>query len=52
MRMTIDIKENEAKQNRYLTDKFAEIIKAMGANRSRRPTGPRPTTSRRIRRRI
>jgi gluconate 2-dehydrogenase alpha chain len=31
MRMTIDIKDNEAKQNRYLTDKFAEIIKAMGA---------------------
>jgi gluconate 2-dehydrogenase alpha chain len=29
--MTIDIKENEAKQNRFLTDKFAEIIKAMGA---------------------
>ena len=32
MRMTIDMKENEVKQNRFLTDKFAEIIKAMGAS--------------------
>jgi gluconate 2-dehydrogenase alpha chain len=32
MRMTIDLHENEVKQNRFLTDKFAEIIKAMGAN--------------------
>jgi gluconate 2-dehydrogenase alpha chain len=32
MRMTIDLKENEVKQNRFLTDKFAEIIKAMGAD--------------------
>ena len=32
MRMTIDFHENEIKQNAYLTDKFAEIIKAMGAN--------------------
>jgi len=30
--MTIDLKENEVKQNRFLTDKFADIIKAMGAN--------------------
>jgi gluconate 2-dehydrogenase alpha chain len=32
MRMTIDFHENELKQNRFLTDKFAEIIKAMGAD--------------------
>jgi gluconate 2-dehydrogenase alpha chain len=32
MRMTIDLHENELKQNRFLVDKFAEIIKAMGAN--------------------
>jgi gluconate 2-dehydrogenase alpha chain len=32
MRMTIDFHDNELKQNAYLTDKFAEIIKAMGAN--------------------
>ena len=31
MRMTIDFHDNELKQNRFLTDKFAEIIKAMGA---------------------
>ena len=31
MRMTIDFHENEIKQNKFLTDKFAEIIKAMGA---------------------
>jgi gluconate 2-dehydrogenase alpha chain len=31
MRMTIDFHDNEIKQNAYLTDKFAEIIKAMGA---------------------
>jgi hypothetical protein len=31
MRMTIDLHENELKQNRFLVDKFAEIIKAMGA---------------------
>src|SRR6202166_2059423 len=31
MRMTIDFHENELKQNAYLTDKFAEIIKARGA---------------------
>jgi len=29
--MTVDFHENELKQNRFLTDKFAEIIKAMGA---------------------
>jgi gluconate 2-dehydrogenase alpha chain len=29
--MTIDFHDNELKQNRFLTDKFAEIIKAMGA---------------------
>ena len=33
MRMTIDLKENELKQNKFLTDKFAEIIKAMGAQK-------------------
>src|SRR6266478_2136935 len=32
MRMTVDFHENEVKQNRFLVDKFAEIIKAMGAN--------------------
>jgi gluconate 2-dehydrogenase alpha chain len=31
MRMTIDFHDNEIKQNAYLTDKFAGIIKAMGA---------------------
>jgi gluconate 2-dehydrogenase alpha chain len=31
MRMTIDFHENELKQNRFLTDKFGEIIRAMGA---------------------
>ena len=31
MRMTIDFHDNEIKQNAYLTDKFAAIIKAMGA---------------------
>jgi gluconate 2-dehydrogenase alpha chain len=31
MRMTIDFHDNELKQNRFVTDKFAEIIKAMGA---------------------
>jgi gluconate 2-dehydrogenase alpha chain len=31
MRMTIDLHDNEIKQNRFLTDKFAEIIQAMGA---------------------
>jgi gluconate 2-dehydrogenase alpha chain len=32
MRMTIDFHDNEVKQNAFLTDKFAEIIQAMGAN--------------------
>jgi gluconate 2-dehydrogenase alpha chain len=32
MRITMDFHENELKQNRFLTDKFAEIIKAMGAD--------------------
>ena len=31
MRMTIDFHDNELKQNRFITDKYAEIIKAMGA---------------------
>src|ERR1700729_3090067 len=31
VRITIDFHENEIKQNAYLTDKFSEIIKAMGA---------------------
>ena len=30
--MTVDFHENEVKQNRFLVDKFAEIIKAMGAS--------------------
>jgi gluconate 2-dehydrogenase alpha chain len=29
--MTIDLHDNELKQNRLLTDKFGEIIQAMGA---------------------
>jgi gluconate 2-dehydrogenase alpha chain len=33
MRITMDLKDNEIKQNKYLTDKFAEIIKAMGADK-------------------
>jgi gluconate 2-dehydrogenase alpha chain len=31
MRMTIDFHDNELKQNRFITDKYAEVIKAMGA---------------------
>jgi gluconate 2-dehydrogenase alpha chain len=31
MRMTIDLHDNEVKQNKFLTDKFAEVIQAMGA---------------------
>jgi gluconate 2-dehydrogenase alpha chain len=30
-RMTIDFHDNELRQNKFLTDKFAEIFKAMGA---------------------
>jgi gluconate 2-dehydrogenase alpha chain len=32
MRLTIDFHDNELKQNAFLTDKFAEIIRAMGAH--------------------
>jgi gluconate 2-dehydrogenase alpha chain len=32
VRITMDFHENEIKQNAFLTDRFAEIIKAMGAN--------------------
>jgi len=32
MRITMDFHDNEIKQNAFLTDRFAEIIKAMGAN--------------------
>jgi gluconate 2-dehydrogenase alpha chain len=32
LRMTIDFHDNELKQNAFLTDKFAEIVKAMGAH--------------------
>jgi gluconate 2-dehydrogenase alpha chain len=32
VRITMDFHDNELKQNAYLTDRFAEIIKAMGAN--------------------
>jgi gluconate 2-dehydrogenase alpha chain len=32
MRITMDLHDNEVKQNKFLTDKFAEIIKAMGAD--------------------
>jgi len=31
VRITIDFHENELKQNRFLTDRFAEIFQAMGA---------------------
>jgi len=31
VRITMDFHENELKQNRFLTDRFAEIFKAMGA---------------------
>lgn len=31
LRVTMDFHDNEIKQNAFLTDKFAEIIKAMGA---------------------
>ena len=34
MRMTIDFHDNELKQTAFMTDKFAEIVKAMGAHRS------------------
>ena len=42
MRMTVDFHENELKQNRFMTDKFAEIINAMGANTVQKQyrTGP------------
>ena len=45
--MTIDLKENEIKQNKFLTDKFAEIIKAMGAEKLaiQYRTGPYDITS-------
>jgi gluconate 2-dehydrogenase alpha chain len=47
MRMTIDFHENELKQNRFMTDKFAEIIKAMGANAVEKEyrTGPYDITT-------
>jgi gluconate 2-dehydrogenase alpha chain len=32
VRITMDFHDNEIKQNAFLTDKFADIIKAMGAN--------------------
>jgi gluconate 2-dehydrogenase alpha chain len=46
MRMTIDFHDNELKQNRFLTDKFAEIIKAMGAKQVDKQyrTGPYDVT--------
>lgn len=31
LRLTIDFHDNELKQNKFLTDRFAELIKAMGA---------------------
>jgi len=34
MRMTIDFHDNEIKQNAYLTDRFDEIIRAMGAKQT------------------
>jgi hypothetical protein len=32
VRITMDFHDNEVKQNAFLTDRFAQIIKAMGAN--------------------
>jgi gluconate 2-dehydrogenase alpha chain len=42
LRMTMDLHENELKMSAFLTDKYAEIIKQMGANQVvKRPrTGP------------
>jgi gluconate 2-dehydrogenase alpha chain len=47
MRMTIDLHDNELKQNRYLTDKYAEIIQAMGAREvvKQYRTGPYDSTA-------
>jgi gluconate 2-dehydrogenase alpha chain len=47
MRMTIDLHDNELKQNRFLTDKFAEIIQTMGAREvvKQYRTGPYDITS-------
>jgi len=47
MRMTIDFHDNEIKQNAFLTDKFAEIIKAMGATQVQKQyrKGPYDITS-------
>ena len=42
MRMTIDFHDNELKRTRFLTDKLAEIIKAMGAKRGRQATAQGP----------
>jgi len=33
LRLTIDFHENELKQNKFLTDRFADIVKAMGAEK-------------------
>ena len=53
VRMTIDFHDNEIKKSAYLTDKFAEIIKAMGAKQVvKRISRRRPTTSPSTRRRI
>ena len=46
MRMTIDFHDNELKAAAYLTDKYAEIVKAMGAHTGRQAVRARaPTTS-------
>ena len=52
MRMTIDFHDNELKQNAFLTDNFAEIIKAMGAQQVVKKYRKAPTTSPNTRRRI
>ena len=35
MRMTIDFHDNELKAAAFMTDKYAEIVKAMGAHTRR-----------------
>ena len=52
MRMTIDFHDNELKAAAYLTDKYAEIVKAMGAHTVERSRARAPTTSPNIRPRI
>ncbi len=52
MRITMDLKENEIKQNKFLTDKFAESSKRWARKRSMYNTVRGRTTSRPIKRPI